>query len=255
MSRNLLQGIVGAWCPSLGPSGYTLLDRSGRGTHGTLTNMAATSWISSPGGWALDFDGTNDHVPVRAYSGLTNHVTFAAWCNLREVSNFRTIISDCNSAGASINFHMETNGGKLGILWGANPYFRPQGGSISTNTWFHAVVSRSGEAGAWRARIFVNGVNVYDNTTATAIGTSNILTIGRAGEYNGLFCDGAVDDVGAWGRALTDGEVAQLYSLGRNGLGRLLTQRAQRRVFRTQAAAVKSYLVLNRGQVIGGGTL
>ena len=67
MSRNLLTGLVGAWCPSLGPSGYTLLDRSGRGNHGTLTNMdAASDWVGTPGGWALDYDGTNDYVQLDA---------------------------------------------------------------------------------------------------------------------------------------------------------------------------------------------
>ena len=61
----MLTGLVGAWCPSLGPSGYTLLDRSGRGRHGTLTNMnAGSDWVGSPGGWAIDFDGTNDYIPV-----------------------------------------------------------------------------------------------------------------------------------------------------------------------------------------------
>lgn len=226
MSTNLLTGLVGAWCPSLGPSGYTLLDRSGRGNHGALTNMdAGSDWVGSPGGWALDFDGTNDYVPTRAYSGLTNHVTFSAWCNLRDVTNTRTIISDSNAAGASINFHMETSSSTLGILWGASPYFRPAAGSISANTWFHAVTSRSGQAGAWRAKIYVNGVNVYNNTTATAIGTSNILTIGRAGEFASLYCNGVLDDIGVWGRALTDGEVQQLYQMQRAGLGRLLTQR------------------------------
>jgi hypothetical protein len=62
---SLRQGLVGAWCPSLGPSGYTLLDRSGYGNHGTLTNMdAGTDWVGSRYGWALDFDGTDDGIRI-----------------------------------------------------------------------------------------------------------------------------------------------------------------------------------------------
>jgi hypothetical protein len=60
---SLRQGLVGAWCPSLGPSGNTLIDRSGYGNHGTLTDMdAATDWVSGRFGWALDFDGSDDYV-------------------------------------------------------------------------------------------------------------------------------------------------------------------------------------------------
>ena len=38
-SNPINQGLVGAWCPSLGPSGSRLLDKSGNANHGVLTNM------------------------------------------------------------------------------------------------------------------------------------------------------------------------------------------------------------------------
>ena len=53
----LWRGCVGAWCPSLGPTGLTLRDWSGFGNHGTLTNMdPGTDWVLSGGRYALDFD-------------------------------------------------------------------------------------------------------------------------------------------------------------------------------------------------------
>jgi hypothetical protein len=55
-----------------------------------------------------------------------------------------------------------------------------------------------------------------------------------------------------WNRALPQPEIQRLHRLGIGGLGRLLTQR-RRRVYGIPAAAVKPYLFLNRGQVIGGG--
>jgi hypothetical protein len=82
MSRNILQGLIGAWCPTLGPSGYTLLDRSRRGQHGTLTNMdAGSDWVGTSGGWALDFDGTNDYVTFGNPPGLNTaiNLTVSAW--------------------------------------------------------------------------------------------------------------------------------------------------------------------------------
>jgi hypothetical protein len=53
---------------------------------------------------------------------------------------------------------------------------------------------------------------------------------------------------------MTAAEVLALYRAGQSGLGRLLTQQ-RRRVYGIPAAAVKPYLFLNRGQVIGGGML
>jgi hypothetical protein len=59
--QKLQQGLVGAWCPSLGATGLTLLDRSGRGNHAALTNTAGQdNWRASGSGVALNFDGVND---------------------------------------------------------------------------------------------------------------------------------------------------------------------------------------------------
>ena len=59
----LWDGLVGLWQPTLGPTGLKLFDQSGYHRDGTLTNMdPATDWVTSPHGWALDLDGTNDYV-------------------------------------------------------------------------------------------------------------------------------------------------------------------------------------------------
>jgi hypothetical protein len=63
-----------------------------------------------------------------------------------------------------------------------------------------------------------------------------------------------VDSVVAHTRALSAGEIRQLYLLGRGGMYQR-RRRTLRRVYSVQAEAIKSYLFVNRGQVIGGGTL
>lgn len=63
----LWDGLVGCWVPQMGPTGNRLLDLSGYGNHGTLTNMdPATDWVPGPNGWALDFDGSDDYVTCGA---------------------------------------------------------------------------------------------------------------------------------------------------------------------------------------------
>jgi hypothetical protein len=50
-----------------------LLDRSGYGNHGTLTNMdAGTDWVGSQYGWALDFDGVDDYVSIATGNAITS---------------------------------------------------------------------------------------------------------------------------------------------------------------------------------------
>jgi hypothetical protein len=64
---SIRQGLIRAWCPSLGASGLTLIDRSGQNAHGTLTNMAGQdNWQASGSGVALNFDGVNDYVACGA---------------------------------------------------------------------------------------------------------------------------------------------------------------------------------------------
>ena len=81
------KGLIGAWCPSLGPSGSTLRDLSGFGRHGTLGNMdPATDWIIGANprvpGYTLDFDGTNDHIEIDALTDLNfNGGTILWWMN------------------------------------------------------------------------------------------------------------------------------------------------------------------------------
>ncbi len=61
----LWDGLVGAWFPSLGPTGLTLRDIGGYDNHGTLTLMdPATDWVTTERGWALDFDGVNGIVSI-----------------------------------------------------------------------------------------------------------------------------------------------------------------------------------------------
>lgn len=75
---SLRQGLVGAWCPSLGASGLSLIDRSGRGSHGTLVAPSANSWSASGDGLSVAFDGTQGAtLPFSATFG--NSATLSLW--------------------------------------------------------------------------------------------------------------------------------------------------------------------------------
>lgn len=124
---SLSQGLLGAWCPSMGATGFTLLDRSGRNQHGTLANMGGqNSWRPVSGVAGLSFDGVNDYVSAtvpsnymygsfsasywlwrpaapQAYTGILGHAnsitagnTYPGWLALYAPSNAGGAINNCH---------------------------------------------------------------------------------------------------------------------------------------------------------------
>ena len=242
MSRNILTGLVGAWCPSLGPSGYTLLDRSRRGNHGTLTNMdAGSDWVGAAGGWALDFDGVNDGV-LLGTKELFNPALYNVelWFTPSVVTAGQKSIYSQIDATGNIGKAIRRNAAKLEFtVAGSGSSYRVWTSNMTyTATLTHGVVSWDS---AGTPRMWINGVE-SGVTLAASAGTlpapaAQPLYIGCDGAFgqsdpNYNFA-GQVHSAAMWNRALAGGEVWQLYNIGRGGLGRLLTQRAQRRVYRT----------------------
>ena len=235
MSRNLLTGLVGAWCPSLGPSGYTLLDRSGRGNHGTLTNMDAGAWVGS-NGWALSFDGTNDYVviPTRQFYVLRNtNKTVAAWVKTSTPgTNYRTVFSVDQTFALTIK-----NSVLITYDWAAASD-RSSGVNVANGQWRHlAVAIRSGVTGG--SQLYVDGqaagaAFLYSDQVGNATNDASVMTALTSANVpvpapNAEYVNGQLDDVRLYSRCLTAAEIAILAT--RRGIG--LTQRAQRRVFRT----------------------
>jgi len=261
MSRNILQGLVGAWCPSLGPSGYTLLDRSGRGRHGTLTNMdAGTDWLASPGGWVMDYDGSNDYTVIGSANSqfINTALTLTGWLNTTVSGGDTTnaVIASCVSNGFTANFAVTVNitGGtnKLNMWNTAAGATVNSATSVNTGAWIFWTVTRD----ASTTKIYINGREDASAATGTPdTSTTQGLSIGRIGAFNGYYTPMQCGDIGIWHRTMTAPEVWQLWQMGQAGLGRLLTPQRRSYAFRVPAAAVKSYLFVNRGQVIGGGTL
>ena len=275
MSRNILQGLVGAWCPTLGPSGYALLDRSVRSNHGTLTNMdAGSDWVSTPSGWALDYDGTNDHVTIGnklndVIAGASARFTITQW--IRTSQNINQLnVSKLDGGAGQRQFFIRANDDGLDFTWyGAldASSFRVVRAAYQFTTagWTHIAATFNAQIAAANDKVslFINGkrqsftipftngtpVSIPEGTAALAIGCSFTNTVPS------LSFNGQIGETAMFSRVLTDAEIWQLYNLGQSGLGRLLTPQRRSYAFKVPAAAVKSYLFVGRGQVIGGGTL
>ena len=144
----LWDGLVGAWMPSLGVTGETLRDVSGNGNHGTLTNMdAASDWVATSKGLALDFDGTagsTDHVVTQTIKhGVSNgDFTWSIWFYpTTSRPSGSTINGICGIESYSPVFGWSPNGfnNQLGYYWGGWKGF---GVYPSLNSWNHGVMTR-----------------------------------------------------------------------------------------------------------------
>lgn len=247
MSRNLLQNIVGLWSPSLGPSGYTLLDRSRRGNHGTLTNMdAGSDWVGTSGGWALDFDGTNDYVTIPNRLSYTSGqwLSVSAWFKRNVTSAYHEVINKFNGTNAANEdgwLLRVTNGNKLLFTIGQSGNY---GQFESTTThadtaWHHIMVSLCVGAGS-TLKMWYDGaeVAIASSGTVNAVpdsdATAYAINIG-AQRYAGVsynLLNGQVGDCAIWQAPKTAVDTRQLYQLGQQGLGRLAIQGPPRHAYK-----------------------
>jgi hypothetical protein len=222
---SLSEGLVGAWCPSLGASGYRLVDRSGYGNHGTLTNMdAATDWVSS-NGVALDFDGSDDFVDNNPWTTNigTGNFSVSAWVKTSSATRQAILAAyDGDSPDQGMIFDILNTGkvrcSAIGPNSATNLIFSDGNTSVDTGAWVHVCGVRTSSAMA----IYVNGK--LDTASTTSLGNPNVsitgshrigLTRSDAG-YSAPF-NGQIDDVRVYTRALTPPEIRQLAS--RRGIG------------------------------------
>jgi hypothetical protein len=217
MAQVRQQNIVGRWVPSKGATGFRLIDYSGRGNHGTLTNMdPASDWVVSGGKGALDFDGVNDYVaialttipPALRVGATGNPGTWAIWV-------YRTATGGAAYFGENLFycFNFTSTGATAGV-WGLD--FSLTG--LALNRWDFICVTFNG------ANLVTGYVNGQQNATATGTSAANYstafnLTIG-ARIQNSLFLTGFIDDFLIFNTALTANEVREIYRRGRGyGIG------------------------------------
>lgn len=209
---SLRQGLVGAWCPSLGASGLTLIDRSGRNNHGTLTNMAGQdNWRASGSGLSLNFDGTNDRVTTALVPTTSRNISYSTWVYPRRLNAYQGIFSTFTSNSQSFELFVDATGSRFVVVNFANSTFTVP---ATVNAWQHLAVSINGTA----AVSYLNGAAVASATIAAPGASTSAFVIGQRSSgatpypYNGL-----IDDLRLLNRTLTAPEVRLLAS--RRGIG------------------------------------
>jgi len=239
MSRHeypsLRQGLVGAWCPSLGASGLSLIDRSGRNNHGVLTNMGGQdNWRASGSGVAINFDGTNDFAAVPNNPTLRpglESFSWTVWVLANPQTQFgpiaQTRMADNAITNAiSLSVGGNTLNGTTGQRFGLGVFFNSTSAMRVTDTSADVITgSLQHLAAVWNgttAALYVDGVPVATSVVGTAGSVSSLaptgpLRIGANVATGGNYFSGQIDDFRIYSRALTLAEIRLLAS--RRGIG------------------------------------
>jgi hypothetical protein len=181
-------------------------DISGYDYTGTLTNMSpAVDWVGGKDGYALDFDGADDHLRTVLYPDPQSNLSFGYLCRFDALSDWR-----------AQGTHDGANRCYLGV--GANNYFSGIGDSFSD------AVAHGLAVGEWHM-LFVTAkggtATVYDNGnvvtsfayTAAAASITPLYIGARAdiGPVDDEHIDGVIAVAWFYERALTAQEVYELY--------------------------------------------
>ena len=243
------RGLLGAWCPSLGATGFRLLDRSRRNNHCSMLNTASTSWRTSGGKLAFLHDGTDDRVfsssfPMSAMSATSN--SFSIWVN-PTTTNVNTRLFGIGEFGT--NFTLRFNFENLEFTFGGTALISV--GFVNAtfgNRWTHIC----GVSDASGARLFFDGALVGTRSdTVSLTRTTSGLGIGYRFGVNSEFYSGFTDDFRLYSSTLSPQKAQQLYELGRSGGMR--HQPPKKRSYFAQVTTFKNYWFRSQQQVIGGG--
>ena len=241
IDRSLWDGVVGAWCPSLGATGLTVRDHSGRGNHGTVTGMTAAEAWADPAG--MTFDGTDDSLLLgQLYNPPT--MTVSLWFRGTDATLHDNLIGDTpgyfgirQSTLGKVNTH---------IYDGAN---KTASGTSDTldGLWHHAVATWNGTT----ARIYVDGIQEGSVAAGAMPAAGATVEVEVAGSGAGAKAMDA-DDVQLRDRAVTANEVATLYRLGPGGMYR----RQQFNVKAPATGRINSLVGVGGGMIgYGGGMI
>jgi len=172
--------------------------------HAITTVGNATQTTFSPyrhGGYSTYFDGTGDYLEIDDGTWLTlgnGNFCFETWIyNTVSTGSSQYIFGQGNSsgtaAGVSAELYITASRTLSGGIYVGSQKYATSTGTIPTNTWTHVALVRNGT----NIQLYINGTKDGENTSAgtdSAVDQSTHFSIGRAGEYNGLYFNGYITD-------------------------------------------------------------
>ncbi|HSW01114.1 MAG TPA: LamG-like jellyroll fold domain-containing protein [Sedimentisphaerales bacterium] len=192
-------------------SGNIAKDLSGNGNDGTIS--AGPTWVAGKLGGALRFAGAGD---VRGrYVAMNNRsFTVAMWMN-PVLGASQIVFSQVQSGATGLSMHMRVGGPSTtdapvnGLRFGFyNIDLDSPANILQSNNWYH--VAFWYDFAAQRKRIYINGVQVAENTSTGFLATTGSVCLGS---WTGSsYFNGMVDDFQLYQKALSPAEVTKIMS-------------------------------------------
>lgn len=168
---------------------------------------------------AFSFNGTSSYAEVPD-NGLwafgTNAFTIELWANFAASTGQRAFVGS-DTGGGTVNkwifwlnngvlqFHINGSPGGADFV-GTTPF------SPNLSQWYHLAVARNGTSYVF----YINGAPVSTNTDSRAVPDANApLTFGAA--EGSLFFAGQLDEISIYNRALTAGDISNIFNAGAAG--------------------------------------
>ena len=165
--QELWHGVIGAWCPSLGPTGSRLHDFSRRNNWGTFVNIGPDRWIVQDGMYSLNFVSSNDQYVqvISDQSQLRLHPRafwVSAWARptSQGTDRGREIFSKLVSGSPFISYGLDWGGSGTANRWRFNlgvtgPSLRlmESTSTYQLNEWYHV----AGVYDGVNQSLYVNG--------------------------------------------------------------------------------------------------
>jgi len=201
--------VTASWLMDEG-SGDTVYDTSGNDNHGTIYGA---TWVDSPYGKALSFDGVDDYIRVLDSPSLRNdEITVDLWLYLHSKDKTMYFVGKAflpgtgTSEGWVLYYHSSTDSIRFYIVGEETTKYAAYS-NPPTHTWLHIV----GTYENGTIKIYVNGELKDTESQPTIRVSTRDLYIGS---YYGIlhFTDGLISHVSIYNRALTDEEIVAIYN-------------------------------------------
>ncbi len=191
--------LLGAWLLTEN-TGTATWDASGLNNSGTLTNMVpADDWVNSPGGGALEFDGSDDYVALARTISFASSEPWSMSARIKSLEGTPTQATNIGGSNKNSINAFATNprifSNDLDVLISASV--------MVTATWYTWTAMHDG---AGNYAFYIDGAE--DTTASVSARGFTIDNIGN-GDLNPL--QGSLEWVMVHSRALTATDAAQLY--------------------------------------------
>lgn len=227
----LWEECVGAWCPWIGPTGYSVVDFSGSGKHGTITYTTPAAFWKINQGWALDYNKNTappNHVlignaPYNVSVVATSPFTLSCWFFIRSWTGGASAeymphiaIGTANYQSVSMLVYIKrfgiigsTDGATQNVGYSGGAYYPLFNSDLNLGEWYHGAITRD-VLGVYSG--YVNGMYGRSQTnTSNLVLNDQTMKIGAHYALNETYdADGFIDDARFYRRCLSPDEIALL---------------------------------------------